>query len=175
MPAVLHRLLSKMYSCPAEWYRNTNAAIAAVSFLANGGALAIALSQPTDPLSGQALHETLVLVPIAACALVLSILAWFRPRMLPFALRIQTVCLVLLSGYLAVAAKAQFEPVTQGLRDFWVVGYFTLLLFYTAASVVRFLLPGAAHARSIAFYAPAIVAVVAAAADVSAFIHGFSS
>jgi hypothetical protein len=161
-----------MYSCPAEWYRNANATVAAFFLITNGAALVAASSNPSDPLAGSVVRDTTVSLPIAAFALALSGVTWLRPRLLLTALRIQTIGLVLLSAYLALGAIAQFASVTHESQDFlWSVGFFTLLLFYTAVSAVRFALTESLHSNPSVFYVPAVVAALAAVFDVSVFLH----
>jgi hypothetical protein len=164
-----------MYTCPSAWYLICNAGIAAVTLLANGGALAIAISDPSDPLSSLVVRDTVVSLPVAGITLLLSLLAWLRPRLTGVALRIQAFALVLLAVYLVQAAVAQFAAASPGGRDMWVAGYFTLALFYAAVTVVRFGIGQAPAPGAPTFFLPAVVAAVAAIVDLTVFAHAFAS
>jgi len=175
MTSAVRRLLSKMYSCPPTWYLICNAGIAAVTLLANGGALAFALSEPNDPLSSAVVRDTVVSLPVAGIALLLSLLAWLRPGLAGIALRIQAIAIVLLAVYLVQAAVAQFAPESPGGRDIWVVGYFTLAVFYAAVAAVRFGIGQTPAPGSPIFFFPAGVTAIAAIVDFTVFAHALAS
>jgi len=175
MVAAVTTLLRKMYACSPAWFLRGNAAIALLFVVSNGGALALATAHPNEPLAAQVIRETTISLPIATLCLLLSTLAWLSPRWIARALRVQSFVLLLLVAHVVLGAFAQFAPASPEPKDFWVVGYFTLLVFYALVSVARFGMSGSPQAQSMAFYLPAIAAGVAAVVDIAVFVHALAS